>query len=196
MKSAPIALLLIDVQQAFSYQDYWGGNRNNPQAEANIAKLLAHWRSQGLPVIHVKHDSVNPLSPMHPTHPGNAFMDCALPQQGEPIFAKQVNSAFIGTQLKEYLDEKQISRLLVAGFITNHCVSTTARMAGNFGYDVYVAEDATATFDRLSFDQVLYKAQDIHNISLASLHEEFATIVKTDEIILQHSKLTASHVSV
>ncbi|AHM61467.1 isochorismatase hydrolase [Flammeovirgaceae bacterium 311] len=192
MKSVATALLLIDVQQGFYNQDYWGGNRNNPGAEANIEKLLLHWRAQALPVLHVKHDSVNPASPLHPSHAGNAFMDVAVPKQGEPLFPKQVNSAFIGTGLKEYLDELGITKLLIVGLTSNHCVSTTARMAGNFGYDVYVAEDATATFDRISFDGKLFKAQDIHEISLANLHGEFATIVKTEEMILHHTN-TFSH---
>ncbi|WP_225000028.1 cysteine hydrolase family protein [Cesiribacter sp. SM1] len=189
MKTAATALLLIDVQQGFYNESYWGGNRNNPGAEANISKLLTHWRMQGLPVIHVKHDSVNPASPLHPSSTGNNFMDCALPQAGEPLFPKQVNSAFIGTRLQEYLDENGITSLLIVGLITNHCVSTTARMAANFGYEVCVAEDATATFDRISFDGTLYKAQDVHNISLANLHEEFATIVKTEDMILQHTNI-------
>lgn len=194
MKSAAIALLLIDVQKAFLDQEYWGGNRNNPEAEANIARLLAHWRSQRFPVLHVKHNSTNPASPLRPALPGNAFMDCALPQEGEPIFQKQVNSGFIGTGLKEHLDEKGINKLLMVGLTTNHCVSTTARVAGNYGYEVFIAEDATATFDRISFDGTRYKAQEVHNISLASLHQEFATIVKTREMILRYSNNAQSHV--
>ena len=194
MNSAATALLLIDVQQAFYNENYWGGNRSNPQAEENIEKLLHHWRTQGLLVIHVKHNSVNPASPLHPSHPGNAIMDFALPKLGEPLFAKEVNSAFIGTRLKGYLDENSITSLLIVGLTTNHCVSTTARMAGNFGYQVYVVEDATATFDRISFDNKLYKAQDIHDISLANLHGEFATIVKTEAMLQQQTKIT-SHVN-
>lgn len=194
MKSAATtALLFIDVQQGFFNEGYWGGNRNNPEAEANMEKLLAHWRMQGLPVLHVKHDSVNPASPLHPLNAGNAIQDFALPRAGEPLFPKQVNSGFIGTGLKQHLDEQQISSLLIVGFITNHCVSTTARMAGNYGYEVFVAEDATATFDRIGHDGQLYKAQEVHNISLASLHEEFATIVKTQEMI-SHVTQRSNHV--
>lgn len=195
MKSSATALLLIDVQQGFYNEQYWGGNRNNSQAEANIEKLLNHWRAQGLPVLHVKHDSVNPASPLHPQNVGNAIQDFALPKTGEPLFAKQVNSGFIGTRLQEHLAEQQISSLLIVGFITNHCVSTTARMAGNYGYAVFVAEDATATFDMMGHDGQLYKAQEVHNISLASLHEEFATIVKTEEIILRNT-YSSNHVQI
>ncbi|MDX5421232.1 MAG: cysteine hydrolase [Hymenobacteraceae bacterium] len=183
MENKKTALLLIDVQQAFQNEAYWGGNRNNPQAEQNIADLLACWRGNNRPVVHVKHNSRNPDSPLHATNPGNRIMDCARPLDGEPLFEKQVNSAFIGTQLKTYLDEQEIKGLVIVGFITDHCVSTSARMAGNYGYAVYVAADATATFDRIGPEGESYTSTDIHRISLASLHQEFATIMKTADII-------------
>jgi nicotinamidase-related amidase len=183
MEKNETALLLIDVQQAFTYQAYWGGNRNNPQAEQNIALLLSHWRSKGRPVIHVKHNSTTAASPLHPAHEGNAIMAFARPQAGEPLFGKQVNSAFIGTQLQAYLDANNITSLLIVGFITDHCVSTTARMAGNLGYQVFVAADATATFDRTGPGGERFQSEDIHRISLASLHQEFATIVTTASLL-------------
>ncbi len=183
MKNNPTALLLIDVQQAFKDEAYWGGNRNNPQAEENIARLLQFWRSKGWPVIHVKHNSTIATSLLHPTHEGNAIMDMAQPRAGEPLFQKQVNSAFIGTNLQAHLQEQEISSLLLVGFITDHCVSTTARMAGNLGYETYIVTDATATFDRIGPDGSCYKSEDIHRISLASLHEEFATIVTTEKAL-------------
>ncbi len=65
------------------------------------------------------------------------------PHPNEPIIQKQVNSAFIGTNLKELLDEKGLKTLVIVGLTTNHCVSTTTRMAGNFGYATYVVADAT-----------------------------------------------------
>ncbi len=194
MRKNEIALLLIDVQQAFTDEAYWGGNRNNPQAEQNIENLLSHWRGNNLPVIHVKHNSTTPTSPLHPTHTGNNIRSFALPVASEPLFQKQVNSAFIGTQLKAYLEEKGINRLVIVGFITDHCVSTTARMAGNYGFDVYVAADATATFDRIAHDGTKYNSEDIHRISLASLHAEFATIVTTEQM-LTYTEIT-SHANV
>ncbi|WP_242929068.1 cysteine hydrolase family protein [Pontibacter vulgaris] len=183
MKNNLTALLLIDVQQAFKDEAYWGGNRNNPQAEENIARLLQHWRSNGWPVMHVKHNSTKATSLLHSTHEGNAIMDIAQPQASEPLFQKQVNSAFIGTNLHAYLGEQEISSLLLVGFITDHCVSTTARMAGNLGFETFVVTDATATFDRIGPDGSHYKSEDIHRISLASLHKEFATIVTTEQAL-------------
>lgn len=174
------ALLLIDVQQAFD--DPAWGPRNNPGAEAAIARLLAAFRAQGLPVIHVKHDSVEPHSTLRPDRPGNALKPEAAPLAGEPLFSKSVNSAFIGTDLEARLRERGIGALVIAGFITNHCVSTTARMAGNLGFQVTVVEDACATFDFKDADGVI-PAATMHRIGLAELRGEFAEIRTADEVI-------------
>lgn len=140
------ALLLIDVQQGLD-EPVWG-ERNIPEAEHHIAELLAGWRSAGRPVLHVQHMSTGAASPLRPDRPGNAFKPEALPLAGEPVFRKTVNSAFIGTDLEAHLRGAGIGRLVIAGLTTDHCVSTTVRMAANLGFDVVVVDDATATFDR------------------------------------------------
>jgi nicotinamidase-related amidase len=104
--SQDTALLVIDVQQGFD-QARWG-SRNNPDAERRIAELLDGWRSTGRPVIHVQHMSREPDSPLRPDHPGNAFKPEAMPLPAEPVFQKQVNSAFIGTALEQHLREHGI----------------------------------------------------------------------------------------
>ena len=90
-----------------------------------------------------------------------------------------MNSAFIGTDLKERLDNENISKLVIAGLTTDHCVSTTTRMAANFGYDTFLVSDATATFNKKGGDGRNYAAELIHETALASLNEEFATIITT-----------------
>lgn len=127
------ALLLIDVQQGFQDAAYWGGGRNNPQAEAVCARLLQYWREHGLPVFHVCHASTNPQSPLHPDNPGFAFAPGLAPRPEEAVITKQVNSAFIGTDLQARLDAAAIRALVIAGISTDHCVSTTTRMAANLG---------------------------------------------------------------
>lgn len=123
------ALLLIDVQQGLD-EPRWGA-RNNPDAEQRIADLLAAWRDASWPVIHVQHLSTEPDSPLRPDRPGNAFKPEALPIEGEPVFQKNVNSAFIGTNLETHLRDRGIDSLVIAGITTDHCVSSTTRMAGN-----------------------------------------------------------------
>ena len=98
------ALLLIDVQQGFAQEDFFGGNRNNPEAEAHCGQLLAAWRARGLPIFHVRHSSQNPHSPLHASSSGFQFCAQVQPQGDEPVITKTVNSAFIGTNLKERLD--------------------------------------------------------------------------------------------
>ena len=74
---AATALLLIDVQQAFD-DPRWGA-RNNPEAEARIAELLAAFRAADRPVLHVKHDSTEPRSTLQPGQPGNAGLQLLQP---------------------------------------------------------------------------------------------------------------------
>ena len=175
------ALLVIDVQKGFD-DPYWG-NRNNPHAESNIALLLAAWRRKQLPVIHIQHCSVEPDSPLRPDHPGNEFKEEAQPLTGEQRFTKTVNSAFIGTNLEHYLNEQGITHLVVVGLTTDHCVSTSTRMAGNLGFEVTLVADATATFDRAGPDGVEYTADEIHRIHLASLHNEFCKVQSTERVL-------------
>ncbi len=177
------ALILIDIQKGFDDIAYWGGNRNNLDAETKAAKLLDFWRKHQLPVFHVKHCSTNPNSRLAEGNIGSEFMDEVKPNASEPVIKKSVNSAFIGTDLKEQLDRAGIKKVVLVGLTTDHCVSTTTRMAGNYGYDTFLVSDATATFDKTGIDGQKYSAELIHATALASLHNEFATVVKTEELI-------------
>jgi nicotinamidase-related amidase len=179
------ALLLIDVQQGIDHPP-WGA-RNNPHAEERIADLLAAWRAAGRPVIHVQHLSLRPHSPLRADAPGNAFKPEAQPIAGEPVFQKHVNSAFIGTDLEAHLRANGITHLVVAGMTTDHCVSTTVRMAGNLGFTVTVVEDATATHERRGPDGTHYSAELMHGAALASLAGEFATVRSAREILAADS---------
>lgn len=177
------ALLLIDFQKGFAHQEYFGGNRNNPQAEENARILLDHFRQAELPVIHTRHNSVFELSPLRAGQSGNDFMESLVPQANEAIIDKSVNSAFIGTNLEEVLKVKGIRRLIFGGLVTNHCVSTTARMAANMGYDVVIAADATAAFNQTGFNGEKFSGELVHQVSLASLNGEFGKVMLTEEIL-------------
>jgi nicotinamidase-related amidase len=183
MISDKTALILIDVQDGFHNLPHWGGRRNNPDAEQNMARLLAHWREQKRPIFHVQHMSTTPNSPLRPNQAGNAIQKIVAPIADEPIIQKTTNSAFIGTDLEARLREQGIDSVVIVGLITNHCVETTARMAGNLGFDTHVVEDATATFDRVGHDGTHYPAETIHAMSLSNLNDEFATIVKTGQLL-------------
>lgn len=180
---APAALILIDIQLGMD-DPYWGP-RNNPDAEKNAARLLAAWREAGLPLVHIHHRSVRPHSPLYPGKPGVEVKPEVAPIEGEPVFTKTVNSAFIGTPLEGWLRDRGIERVVIAGLTTNHCVDTSTRMAGNLGFETILAGDACATNDRVAPDGTTWDAETIHQISLTNLHGEFATVMSTDEILAQ-----------
>jgi len=101
----------------------------------------------------------------------------------EPVLRKIVNSAFIGTDLESRLKSNHVDTVVIVGLTTDHCVSTTARMAANLGFNTYVVSDGTATFDRTGSDGRKYDAEEIHAANLASLHEEFATVLDTERLL-------------
>jgi nicotinamidase-related amidase len=127
--------------------------------------------------------SLEPNSPLREGLPGNAIKDEAMPIDGEPLFRKKVNSAFIGTDLEEHLRTNGIDSLVMVGLTTDHCISSTARMAGNLGFNVTVVEDATATHERRGVDGTHYSADLMHGAALASLHGEFATVLSANDIL-------------
>jgi len=179
---ADAALLLIDIQQGLDEPRY--GVRNNPDFERNVAALLAAWRRSRRPVLHVQHMSVTPGSPLRPGLPGNALKPEALPVPGEPLFPKSVNSAFIGTGLEAHLRAHGIGTVVMIGLTTDHCVSTTARMAANLGFTTVVVSDGTATHGRRGPDGERFSAEQIHRAELASLHGEFATVRTTADLLV------------
>ena len=183
LKDENVALLMIDMQKGFDIEDHWGGNRNNPDAETKAKTILNKWREQQLPVFHIIHSSQDPNSKLHESHPGFEIKDFAKPIDDEPLIVKSVNSGFIGTDLEEQLRNQNIHKVVILGLTTNHCISTTTRMAGNLGFDTLLISDATATFDRVGINGELFPAELIHQTTLANLQDEFAQIIDTQKLL-------------
>ncbi|KAL4951967.1 Isochorismatase-like protein [Aspergillus filifer] len=218
--ATPTALLLIDNQRGFAVDptkpSHWGTARSNPSFETNLTNLINSFRSaksrypQGhLEIIHIFHSSIQPESYLHSSFDngrGIQPIEFAEPagDGSEKVIWKSVNSAFIGTELVSYLQGRDIRQLIIAGLTTDHCVSTTTRMAANLGVvdrfprgrpvlnsdgshggDVEVDKgrivlvgDATATWAKGDFD-----AETVHAVSLASLDGEFADVLSTQEVV-------------
>lgn len=175
------ALIVIDVQKAIDHPSW--GERNNPEAEHNIAALLAAWRASGRPIYHVRHDSVEPASNYRPGQPGHDFKPEAQPLPGETIIAKRTNSAFIGTDLESRLRGASQNTLVIAGVITNNSVESTVRMAGNLGFNTFLVEDAVFTFGRKDWNGIFRTASEVHAMSLANLDGEYCTITTTRAVL-------------
>ena len=175
--SGRAALVVIDVQVGFE-SPAWGP-RNNPIAEQNMARLIAFWRQTKRKIFHIRHDSADPASPLRPRQWGNNFKPLVAPLPGEPVVPKSAHAAFVGTTLEADLRRGNHGELVLVGLTTNHCVSTTARLAADLGFRTYVAADATAAFARRALDGRMRPAQEVHLAALSDLHGEFATVVET-----------------
>ena len=172
---ADATLIVIDVQDAID--DPRWGPRNNPDAETKIAALIAAWRAERLPVVHVRHDSIEPNSPYAPGASGHRFKSCATPLEGETVIGKNANSAFVGTPLEDMLETLGVTTLVICGVLTSNSVEATARQAGNLGYQVYVVADACWAVDKVDLRGRRWPAEDVHALSLAHLEGEYARIV-------------------
>jgi nicotinamidase-related amidase len=183
MDPATTALLVIDMQRGFEDIEASGIARNNKGAQGQVVELLRAFRREGARIIHVRHASRHANSVFCSDRPGFLPIAACAEQAGESVIVKQVNSAFIGTDLEERLRRSGIQTVVIAGASTNHCVETTARMAGNLGFDTRLARDATFAFDRTGPDGETHRADDIHQMTLANLAGEFAAIATTAEIV-------------
>jgi nicotinamidase-related amidase len=176
------ALVVIDVQVGFD-DPVWGP-RNNPACEANVAALIDNWRARGEPIVFVRHDSdEGPESPLAPGQPGNALKPAVT---GEPdlLVTKQAHSAFYGQpDLDSWLQSHDIKALAICGIATDHCCETTARMAGDLGYETLFVQDATHAFDRVGPGGDKLTADEVARATAASIHGEFATVVTTRELL-------------
>ena len=177
------ALIVIDSQQSFVASRDRGRAWGNPDAEARIADLLAAFRTAGLPVLHVHHHGTDPTDDFHPDNPLSAPMAAAMPVADEPVIIKTGSSAFIGTGLEQTLRAAGYDRLVLAGGAANYCVESTARMAGNLGFDTVIAGDALLNFQTRLRDGRIMAAGDVLALTLANLDGEFATVRDTAEVL-------------
>lgn len=173
-------LLPIDMQKAFD-ESSWP-RRWNRSVDDNGLLLLHAWRTALKPLVHVRHDSVEPGSTLGPDRPGNHFREGFGPQGNEPLVTKSVNSAFIGTDLDLRLRRLGIGTIVTFGITTDMCVSTTVRMGANLGYRMILVEDACDCFDLPDGRGGTIPAEAVHATHVATLGFEFAQVVTTREL--------------
>lgn len=184
MRNDKTALIVVDMQNGF-YAASWGNTVNYPGCENNVELLLRAWSERKMPIVIVRHDSINPSSPLFSGAPGNALQESVGAVPADLVVAKTVNSSFYGTpDLEQWLRSSGIEHIVVCGIQTNMCVETTARMGGNLGFDVIVPLDATRTFDLAGPDGTVIPATALMQATAANLHGgEFAQVLSTQDVL-------------
>ncbi|WP_109993364.1 cysteine hydrolase family protein [Salinisphaera sp. LB1] len=179
---ATAALIVIDAQEEYRK----GALPLSGLAPAleHMAGLIAHWRAHGGTLIHIAHHGEAGGPMFDPDGPYVSTMPEVAPRGEEPVVVKHVPNAFGGTDLQARLQERGVGQVVLAGFMTHVCVSTTARMANELGYPVTIAEDAVATRDLPCADgDGILPAAELQRAELAMLSDIFARVVATDAII-------------
>lgn len=185
MHTSVPALLIIDMQKCMA--SVAAGSRNNPEAERNIATLLARWRELGATVIHVRHISRAPDSLFAPGQAGAGFQALFMPYASEHVLDKNVPDAFTNTALERWLRVRDIDSVIIVGVSTNVSVESSARSAGNLGFETIVVADAAFAFAKTDYAGVARSAHDVHAMALSNLDGEYATIVHTQDLLDQYA---------
>lgn len=176
------ALIVIDMQQGFDDESYFG-QRNNPECEANVAKLIEAWRTHQWPIVYVRHDAHEEHSPLAPGKDGNAFKD-VVTDKPDLLVVKSVHSAFVGKpDLHGWLQEQGVKGIAVCGIQTNVSCEATARMGGDLGYEVLFVGDATCTFDIVAPNHQVFRARELARYTAVNVQAEFGQVVFTAELL-------------
>lgn len=179
----PIPLVILDVQDAIDRPN-WDG-KNNPGYLAVIQRLLDHWRSNGWPVLHVKHNEQTPTSSYYVHGPWNGIKKDVAPIKGETVIIKQENSAFIGTELDAILKGMQVKRLVLTGVVIHNSMDATVRAGKALGYSIILPSDATTAVPVVGACGKSWDATTVHELTLAILGDEYADAMSSDEVVAQ-----------
>ena len=165
------ALLIIDIQDF-----YFAGGKSplvEPETAAkNAGKVLAAFRAEGKPVIHVRHEF----------EPGGSIHASVAPVEGEKVFTKTEVSCFNGTKVLAYLKERGVEKLVIVGMQTHMCLEAATRAAHDLGFECVVVGDACATRD-LKYGDRTVPAADVHASTLATLNRTYAKVVDTETFL-------------
>ena len=187
-------LLIIDLQQGLvEGAPEWGG-RSTPNLVPNVTHLLSTWRSKKWPILHVQHDDIfDPTNPIAAIHPETyALHPCAQPENGEPVFVKNVGSPFVASGLKAKVEElgalgsgegKEKRKIVVIGMDAAQCVNDTTRNGTDLGYKIVVVGDACAAYgmeDWVTGKQL--GAEETYNAAMSML-TGYATVTTTEKVL-------------
>ena len=167
-------LLIIDAQR-----EYTDGLMPLPGVQPAIealAVLLEKARKAGAPIVHVRHQSKGKA--FNPSSSGYEIVAPLAPRSGETIVDKGLPNAFAGTDLQARLAATGRKNIILAGFMTHMCVSSTARAALDLAFRTTIDADSCATRDLPDGRGGTISAATIHQVALAELSDRFAIVAR------------------
>lgn len=178
------SLVLVDIQN-----DYFPGGKmeleGSLDAGQQAQKLLAHFRQQRLPLVHIQHLSVRPGATFFiPGTPGVEHHELVSPLEKETVVQKNYPNSFRNTPLLDHLRAQEIQRLVICGMMTHMCIDATTRAAFDHGFECVVVQDACAT-RTLNFAGEAIPALQVHFAFLAALKSAYAKVLTASEVLAQ-----------
>ncbi len=170
------ALILINTQKVLEDPP------NNTEVVENIKKILNHWRQEKRQVIHVRHISKNPESLFFSKSNSADFIEILKPTGDEATFEKEKASVLSSLKVQEFLNIRDLPKLVLVGFTGNDCIEASARSLSEQGFETYVVADASASLDIIGPDGGLHKAERVHKLAMANIHAYSAKVIKTEVI--------------
>jgi nicotinamidase-related amidase len=165
------ALIIVDVQE-FYFNEGNSQLVNPKEASKQAAKLLSAFRESDELVVHIRHESSK----------DSAIHENVKPNTGEKVITKKFVNSYRETDLLKYLQENDITQVIICGMMTHMCVEGAARASADYGFDVVVIDDACATRD-LKLGAKTVKAADVHVSALATIEGYYGTVMTTDEFL-------------
>lgn len=180
-----VALLVVDVQRGLVLQSPFKVDN----IIDNIGELIKKCRTCGIEVVYVQHNGEEGSS-LEKDSEGWQIYNKIAPKNSEKIIDKNKNSAFKDTDLKEYLDEKDIDTIILVGMQTEYCIDTTCKIAYEYGYNIIIPEETNTTFDNEKLT-----AKDIYeHYNFNIFKDRFATVEKFDKTIERVSKMMRENI--
>jgi len=172
------ALILVDIQNDYFEDGRWPVDKMR-QVSSNAARLLTNARDHGHMIIHVRHEIPSDEAPFfRPGTPGAEIHVSVAPIGDEPVILKHRPSSFHNTSLRQDLEAKGITEVIICGALSQMCIDATARAAVDFGYSVIVVEDACGAKE-LAFNDLEVPAPQVHAAFMAPLAMSYASVVTT-----------------
>ncbi len=177
------ALVVIDVQN-----EYFQGRLpiyNTETSLPNILKAMDHARARGIPIAVIQHTNLlkdavtfRKGSPEWELHPEVAK------RPHDVLIEKNMPGSFTGTELENWLRNKGVDTVVIAGYMAHLCCDTTSRQAVHLGFSVEFLADATGTIP-LKTDWGELSAEELHRNVLIIQAARFSKVLRTADWVEQ-----------
>ena len=167
-------LMVVDVQTGLIKKHPY----NEQKVIDNIKELISIARDNKKEVLYIRHDDGKGEELEYGTDGWQIYAD-VVPNKSEQIFEKQYNSAFYKTELRRYLESKDIDTIILVGLQTEYCIDATCKSAFDYGYKVIIPEETNTTFNNeyLSGD----KLYEFYNYKI--WNKRFANVISVEDVI-------------